>query len=350
MGADLSKLKLECVAIGSMPHDNPNEAVRFAEEYFLMLPFWPQMVRVSKNEDMVLQFLEGMPSCFSETGYAGGDNDLERFLQDYETIISKPGSDIIEKYAISHAIALEPFLEMVHKVKPDFAKEQITGPFTLAAALVDTRGKCAIFNKPLRDIIIKILIIKALWLIKKMKEASAETVPVLFIDEPSLYKLETPEYAEFSKDSVIEMLKLMSDTVKSAGAVSAVHCCCKCDWRVPIRSGVNMINLDAFCFSENLSVYSDDVERFLKQGGKIVWGVVPTLDKEALETADLDAMVNKFKESVNYLTKKGIDEKLIIDNSLVSTSCGAGRLSVGLAGKALKLTKDLSDKLKEIYK
>ena len=86
-----------------------------------------------------------------------------------------------------------------------------------------------------------------------------------------------------------------------------------------------------------------------KGGGKIVWGVVPTLDKEALEVCDLDLMVKKFRQSVNYLTKKGIDEKLIINNSLVSTSCGAGSLTTGLAEKAFRLTADLSKNLKAIY-
>ena len=52
----------------------------------------------------------------------------------------------------------------------------------------------------------------------------------------------------------------------------------------------------------------------------------------------------------NYLTKKGIDEKLIIDNSIITPSCGAGSLPEELAEKAMILTKNVSDSLKEKYK
>ena len=91
------------------------------------------------------------------------------------------------------------------------------------------------------------------------------------------------------------------------------------------------------------------MKKFLEKEGKIIWGVVPTLDKKALQNANLDIILQKFDDAVKYLTKKGINEKLIISNSYVSPSCGAGSLSVELAEKAMKLTHDLSEKLKERY-
>ena len=57
-------------------------------------------------------------------------------------------------------------------------------------------------------------------------------------------------------------------------------------------------------------------------------------------------MVQKFHDSVNYLTKNGINEKLILDNSLITSSCGAGGLSVKDAELAMHLVKELSDSLK----
>ena len=50
------------------------------------------------------------------------------------------------------------------------------------------------------------------------------------------------------------------------------------------------------------------------------------------------------------MTKKGVDEKLIIENSVITPSCGAGGLSVEMAEKAMDLTKQLSVELKERYK
>ena len=60
-------------------------------------------------------------------------------------------------------------------------------------------------------------------------------------------------------------------------------------------------------------------------------------------------MVQNFENSVKYLTKKGIDEKLIIDNSLVTPSCGAGSLSVEMAEKAMDLVCELSNELRKRF-
>ena len=61
-------------------------------------------------------------------------------------------------------------------------------------------------------------------------------------------------------------------------------------------------------------------------------------------------MISVFDKAVKYLTEKGIDEKIIIENSLVTPSCGAGALSEELAEKAMDLTKQLSISLRERYK
>ncbi|MBO5434839.1 hypothetical protein J6A31_03330, partial [bacterium] len=70
----------------------------------------------------------------------------------------------------------------------------------------------------------------------------------------------------------------------------------------------------------------------------------------SLENISTTDLINKFKTAVNYLTKRGIDEKLVIENSMLTPSCGAGSLSKELAKKAMNLTRELSIQLKEIYR
>ena len=357
---DLSKLKLECLAIGSLPHNNLQDAMNVVEKYF-NIPFWPQLTKISKNEDMIVQFLEGMPSFFVDkengkvflnTEYNEFFEDLEQFFMDYEEITADINSPVIDKYSISkdYSSSIPKFLEIIKTKKPAYAKGQIVGPFTLATILVDKDGRCAIYDETLKEIIIKTLTLKALWQIKEIKKASPDTIPIIFIDEPSISQLGTSAYVTVSQEEVIEMFKETAGTIQNAGALCAIHCCGKCDWCVPIESGINIINLDAYSFARNLSVFKDDVETFLNCGGKIAWGIVPTLDKEALEKADENLLEEKFISAVKYLTEKGIDEKLVIDNSIITPSCGAGSLSEPLAEKAMSLTKKLSDSLKERYK
>ena len=71
--------------------------------------------------------------------------------------------------------------------------------------------------------------------------------------------------------------------------------------------------------------------------------------KTAVKKAELSELVSIYEKAVKYLTQKGIDEKLVITNSMITPSCGAGGLDETLAEKAMNLTKLLSDNLKEKY-
>ncbi len=354
-----SKLTLEALAIGSLPHTDLESAMELVKKDFDKIPFWPQLSKINKNEDMIFQFLENMPSFFIDenTGksYLETESDkffedVEQFFEDYEEITADINCDKINKYAINSSCAFPEFIKIVKDTKPDFAKGQIVGPFTLATTLVDKSGKCAFYDETLKEIITKTLCLKALWQIKEIKCASPETTPIIFIDEPSISQLGTSAYITISNDEVIEMIKEISDIIQSNGAMSAIHCCGKCDWNVPITAGVDIINLDAYSFAENLSLFRKDLKPYLEQGRKIAWGVVPTLHPEILEKTDLNEMIAVFEKAVKYLTKKEIDEKIIIENSIITPSCGAGALSTELAEKAMDLTKKLSETLKERYK
>lgn len=351
---ELAELKLNCLAIGSLPHNNVDDAMAVVEKYFKEIPFWPQLTKISKNEDMIIQFLENMPSFFSEKDYLDTEydsfyEDLEQFFLDYEEIAADINSDSLNKFAITEnfSSSFPKYIDIIKKHKPRFAKGQIVGPFTLASTLVDKDGRCAIYDETLKEIITKTLILKALWQVKQIKTACPDTTPIIFIDEPSISQLGTSAYVTISPEEVSTLFKEVTDVLKANGVICAIHCCGKCDWRVPLAGGVDIINLDAFSFAQNLSLFKNDVQKFLEHGGKIAWGIVPTLDKDVLETINVNILTDKFKEAVSYLTKKGINEKLIIENSLITPSCGAGSLSVPLAEKAMSLTKELSDILKE---
>jgi len=357
---NLKKLKLQALAIGSLPHNDVQQAMLVVKKDFSSIPFFPQLTNVNKNEDMIIQFLEGLPSFLPskiENFSLDSESDeffeaVEEFFTDYEEIICETDCEKLEKYAITEnfSSSFPEFEKIIKETKPFYAKGQIIGPFTLATSLSDNNGRCAIYDETLRDIIVKLLTLKALWQIKRIKEANSSTTPIIFVDEPSISQLGTSAYLTISEDEVIAMLTEVSDLIKQHGGICAIHCCGKCDWRIPIKSGVDIINLDAYSFAQNLSIYSNEVEKFLNNGGKIAWGLVPTLDSNALETITINDLIEKFQTSVKYLTKKGIDEKLIIDNSLITSSCGAGSLTEKQAQKAMDLVFELSEKLKERFK
>lgn len=366
MGIMVSRLdlKLECMAIGSLPHRDVKDAMGLVEEVFTKIPFWPQLAKLNRNEDMILQFLENLPGLvsddISETVHLDNESDeffeqLETLFMDYEEIISDPNSEdgyaLLCKYAITekNSSTIKPFLEIVKRTQPKYAKGQIVGPFTLTTTLTDKEKKCAFYDETLREVIVKTLCLKALWQIIEIKKASPSTTPIIFIDEPSISQLGTSAYITISQEEVIGIIKEVSDLIKQNGGLSAIHCCGKCDWNAPINAGVDILNLDGFFFAQSLSLFHESLKPYLEKGGIIAWGIIPTLDKDALESSDINTMLSKFDEAIDYLIKKGIDKDLLINNSMVTPSCGAGSLSIELAEKAMNLTNELSTKLKEKF-
>jgi len=352
-------LTLRATAVGSLPHDNIDNALGLIWEEFKEFPFWPQLSACNKNDDMILQFVGSIPGCsFSESKKkwvfdAHGDKfyeDLENFFIDYESIIAGD-LELLEKYSITEefSAAKNDFLKKIEATKPPFIKAQVTGPFTWGTMLVDTEGKCAFYDDTLREIIVRALAMKALWQIKKFKELSPESTPVIFLDEPSMSQYGTSAFITVKREDIIVALKQIAEVLQANGALVGVHCCGKTDWSMIIDSGVDIINFDGFYFGESLALYAKQVEKFLKKGGYIAWGIVPTLDKDALEAASLESLLEVFETAKDYLLKKKIDEKLLLKQSFITPSCGAGSVSIPLAEKAMKLSAGIGKALQKKY-
>lgn len=354
----LSNLKLQALAIGSLPHNTVESAMEVVKKDFSEIPFYPQLSNINRNEDMTIQFLEGLPSFLPSNESFEIDTesekffeDLESFFTDYEEIIADTDTEILEKYAISKEFSstFPEFEKIIKNTKPQYAKAQIIGPFTLAAMFTDQNGINAIFDETLREIVVKLLTLKVLWQIKHIKQANPTTIPIIFMDEPTLSQLGTSAYLTISEKDVVDMLAEISEIIHQNGGISAIHCCGKCDWTILIKAKADIINFDAFAFSEHLGLFAQEIDKFLQDGGKLAWGLVPTLDVEALKNITLADLIKDFGQGIKYLTNKGIDEKLIIDNSLITSSCGAGSLSVELAQKAMDLVFELSNELRKRF-
>ena len=354
----LSNLKLQALAIGSLPHNTVESAMEVVKKDFSEIPFYPQLSNINRNEDMTIQFLEGLPSFLPSNESFEIDTesekffeDLESFFTDYEEIIADTDTEILEKYAISKEFSstFPEFEKIIKNTKPQYAKAQIIGPFTLAAMLTDQNGINAIFDETLREIVVKLLTLKVLWQIKHIKQANPTTIPIIFMDEPTLSQLGTSAYLTISEKDVVDMLAEISEIIHQNGGISAIHCCGNCDWTILIKAKADIINFDAFAFSEHLGLFAQEIDKFLQDGGKLAWGLIPTLDVEALKNITLADLIKDFGQGIKYLTNKGIDEKLIIDNSLITSSCGAGSLSVELAQKAMDLVFELSNELRKRF-
>ena len=299
-----AKLRLEAIAIGSLPYKNINSAMNVVKNF--KIPFFPQLINISEKEGILNQISEGLPS-FS--------------VKDYKDVQNGTAPEILDKYAISKdfACAFDSFLELIKNAQPEYAKGQIAGPYSSSYP-------------------IEFLSLKALWIIKQIKTASPKTVPIIFIDEPSFS----------NADDENLLLKLVKD-IQNNGAICGIHCCNNCNLADLISTEADIINFDVYTYFENISKYQTEIIHHFKSGRMVALGIVPTLDTEILKTIRVDELENIFEKYVKYLTKTGIDEKLIINNSLITSSCGAGKLSEELAQRATNLIFELSNNLKKRF-
>lgn len=342
-------LKNNCLAIGSLPYNSVDEAMNIVRQFYYNIPFCPQLPKLSAKENMIIQYIENMPGIIFLENKVFIDKQKESFfdeLKNLDLALKNKYHQNIYGLTNEYSKCFSKFLELITELKPKYAKVQVTGPFTLAMNLKDKKGQSAYYDNTFKISILKTLILKAIWQINQIKKCSPDTTPIVFIDEPMLSHLETSTFNETSQDEITTMLTKLSKEIQNSGALSAIHCCGKCNWSIPMNAEVNLINFDAFSYAENMNLYIRETDLFLKKGGKIVWGIVPTLDKEALINTNINELEEKLIRAKSYLTNNGIDKNLLDENSLISTSCGCGSLSVELAEKALKLTKELSDKLK----
>ena len=359
----MQTLTLKATAIGSLPHKNPQEAVDLIFDEFKEIPFWPQLAGVNRHEDMTVQYIQGIPGIKYDDKHskyifdAQTDEfftELEEFFMDYESIVNEKDFTNLDKYAITkpYSSAIPLFLDKIQKGNYKFAKGHIIGPFTWGTSLCDSEGVCAFYDETYREVLTKGLTLKALWQIEQLKKINPEIKTIMFMDEPVMSQLGTSAFITVKKEEIIDMLSEIIQVLKDFGAIVGVHCCGKSDWSVLTGAGVDIINFDAFSYAKSLGAYAADIDKFLQKGGYIAWGIVPTLDKEALEKTNIEELEAKFEDAVDDFVKKSkgnIERDLIIKQSFFTPSCGAGGLSLELAKKAMSLVNEISEQLKIKY-
>lgn len=338
----MPELRGLATGIGSMPHTKNDfgSALELIFKYAPHIPFWPQFPKRGEIcEGMVMQFSENLP-CLSLNAdsliYDQDEIELEGF---YDKIINQD----VEYFQISKKCALGLYAFHDRLAGSDlknieFIKCQITGPFTFAAGIKDKKGRGLLYNTVFMQVVIKGLIMKALWQIKVFERFGKKII--MFLDEPYLGCFGSA-YTPLNRENVVKHLTEVADGIKSEKVLVGAHCCGNTDWSIftDVKS-IDIINFDAFSYMDKFVLYAHNLNNFLKRGGIICWGVVPTQEFTGCETAD--SLVNRIQEGVDTLVKKGVDRGLLLNNLIISPACGMGTLDAKKAKGILELLSQTS--------
>ncbi len=345
------KKKPEAIAsaIGSLPHTDPDEACRIIFETIPRLPAWPQLPKMSIYEEFNNQFSKKLPTFYidPQNKKSGFDTtgDLPMELDKFYTKII---NDDIEYFGIDENSGSGFYAFMKNAQSKDMknafaVKGQIVGPMTHGVITDRADGKLAIYKPELFDAIIKNGIMTARWQIQKLKELHPDVV--IFIDEPSLSIIGSGFYS-IEKDTAMDSFREIIKGIIDAGGIPGMHCCGNADWEELLGLDLEIINFDA---SDDVItdkfINSSNLGEYLEKGKAIAWGIVPTL-AEKIESLSIAEVEKNFRAVLKACAKKGFSEDMVLSQSIITPSCGAGSLSIPLSVKVMEFTKQLSDILK----
>jgi hypothetical protein len=328
---------LAVTGIGSVPFQDTHEAVRLILENMVQIPYWPQMAQKGFQEDMVSQGAGGLPLIIRDPEQrqvrVSDTADRDAALIDfYEAALQEE----LEKFSLAPEEAagfyqLMAALQSLPADAPAFVKGQVVGPVTFATIVKGLDGKAILFDQELIQTVTRGLALKAAWQVAKIRESGRQAV--IFFDEPSLTGLGSA-FLQISREEVIALLtETITAAREPAEAYFGVHCCGNTDWSVLLETPIDILSFDSYEFFDNLKLYDRALNKFLKRGGYLAWGLIPTSPTAPPETED--ALWEKFTSQVEELVSAGLDKKSLLSQSLITPACGLGYLAPDKAREAL---------------
>ena len=330
------KARFLATGIGSMPFDDPAYAVRLILSRLEGAPHWPQLPKLGLREQMEIQYSEHMPRAildqdkgrlfFDTTG-----DYSEALAQFYEAYLlamdPEEGNGDCAQMALSagYAQGFRAFVEALEKegAKRPFVKGQVIGPCSFALTVVDENKRAIYYNEEFRDVIVKALAMTARCHVQTLKPY-AERV-ICFIDEPILSAFGSSTYVAVRRDDVVSMLSDVIGAVHAEGGIAGIHCCGNTEWSLLVDAGVDIISFDAFQYGETIAMYAEAIQSHLAKGGSLAWGIVPT--SAAVGTQSVADLSDRLLKMIDHLASRGVDRRLIMDQALITPSCGTGSLS-----------------------
>jgi methionine synthase II (cobalamin-independent) len=349
-------IQANCLAtlIGSLPLTDHGKASDLIMEYTPEIPFWAQLP-VYKQEGMMVQFTAGLPGFYRDNGSGfvntdsdSYDGDLLEFFEDYVAVIEEKIELETSRFALKEddARGFFVFLDRLQTlaVPPIAIKGQITGPFTLGTGIVDQNKRPIFYDSQLRDTVVKHLAMKARWQARRL--SLLQRPVMIFFDEPALAGFGSSEFTSISNEDIRQCLEEVCEAVHLEGGFAGVHICANTDWSLILDTSVDIVSFDAYAYFDRFILYPDQIKKFLEAGKMLAWGIVPTLNAEQLERETTPSLLKQLDEQFKQIESLGIDIKKLIGQSLITPSCGTGSLSIDLAQKVLRLTREISREIR----
>ena len=349
----------EClpILIGSLPLTDHDEAVELILTHAPQIPLWPQLPKLP-GEGMVRQFISGYPGLTEDASGYWIDTDGESFqeqmatfYQEYMDIEENPALLENSRFRLGDDVTggFTRFIASLthHDHQSVTLKGQITGPVTTGIGVKDQDGRSIIYSDDLRDILVKMLALKARWQVKELHKHTGEQPPILFIDEPGIVSFGSSAFVGITKEMVTEAVDEVVAAIQEAGGLAGIHICANGDWSPALESKTDIISFDAYFYFDNFILYREQLKKYLERGGILAWGIVPTSEPDVIAGTTSEELFSLWKSQVDSIAGFGFLPKQLMRQTLIAPSCGTGSLSLDLAIKVITLTQEVSTMARE---
>jgi methionine synthase II (cobalamin-independent) len=331
--------------VGSMPHTDPARACELVVRYLRDIPAWPQLPRRSFLENMYAQYSEGFPGVVVEGDRIHIDTAGD-FQKPLEELYAAYLADDFSPFPIGpdHAAGLHAFLAM-EGLNPLAVKGQVTGPLSWGLTVTDQDRRSILYHEVLGDAVPKLLKLKAAWMEKELSRISKNTI--IFVDEPMMASYGSIVAAgPFSKPGKIA--EMIDEVFAGLQGLKGLHCCGNTDWSVLLRTRLDILNFDAYNYAESVSLYPDEIKRFLGRGGGIAWGIVPN-EPGPVGGETIASLRDRLEEAMAPFTRYGVRFRDLAVQSLLTPSCTLASLDEDGSERALELLVGLSEEMRKRY-
>jgi hypothetical protein len=254
-------------AMGIMPHKDVEQALELALS--LDIPFWPQLPKVSLYEDMYVQASQNFPGIAIDFDKERLSFDTARFEQELDGYFVK--RDVPEAFALTAEYS-KVFHKFLSKELQGYkaVRGQVTGPVSFGFKVLDENLKPVIYNDTARTILFDFIQKKANIQYRELKERNPNAF--VWLDEPGLGYV----FSGLSGYNEQQAKEDYHNFVAGLEGPRGLHLCADVNLPYLLELGVEILSFDAYQIGFMPREYAGSVAEFIRQGGIISWGVVPT--------------------------------------------------------------------------
>jgi methionine synthase II (cobalamin-independent) len=241
-----------------------------------------------------------------------------------------------------YAAGFFTMLEALQSTSGAWVKGQVTGPISMGLTVVDQDFRSILYHDLLADVVIKNAAINARWQAQTLRTVKPNVI--IFVDEPYMASFGSA-FISLSREQAIAMLDEVFAAIHAEGALAGVHCCANTDWGVLLDTSVDILNLDAYGYLDNLALYPAELRAFWDRGGVVAWGIVPNTDE--IHTVTAAQVAQKLQAGIALISEKAaargvpISPDELAHRSLLAPSCGLGPATPEIADAALAMLRDV---------